>query len=99
MSGGKAPNRRRLWGPGGSAPSRHEFLGLLQKHSYLAHRSFLSKKDSRVPPRGLDPPLLALLVDLRYSIGIFVCRLVATKNISGGQLLPGYAPGYSLKPC
>ena len=42
---------------------------------------FLSKS-------GLNPPLLALLVDLRYSISIFVCRLVVTKNIAP----PGYAP-------
>ena len=51
------------------------------------------------PPSGLNPPLLALLVDLRYSISIFVCRLVVTENISGGGgsivtfALPGYAPG------
>ena len=38
------------------------------------------------PPSGLNPPLLALLVDLRYSVSIFVCRLVFTENISGGQL-------------
>ena len=33
-------------------------------------------------PSGLNSPLLALLVDLRYSISIFVCRLVVTENIS-----------------
>ena len=38
-----------------------------------------------------------MLVDLRYSISIFVCRLVVTENISGGggviAFLPsGYAP-------
>ena len=54
--------------------------------------------DTRIPPSGLNPLLLALLVDLRYSISIFVCRLVVTENISerGGQLPPfpplGYAP-------
>ena len=37
---------------------------------------FLSKS-------GLNPPLLALLVDLRYSISIFVRRLVVTEIISG----------------
>ena len=48
---------------------------------------------------GLNPPLLALLVDLRYSFSIFVYRLVVTKNISGGGgdncffCPPGYAPG------
>ena len=36
-------------------------------------------------PSGLNPPLLALLVDLRYSISIFVCRLVVTEKISGGE--------------
>ena len=38
--------------------------------------------DTRVPPRGLNPSLLALLVDLRYSISIFIRRLVVTENIS-----------------
>ena len=37
--------------------------------------------DTRVPPSGLNPSLLELLVDLRYSIGIFVCRLVVTENL------------------
>ena len=37
--------------------------------------------------------MLALLVDLRYSIGIFVCRLVVTENISGGGAIVLLPPG------
>ena len=61
---------------GGSAPSRHGFLGFLQEKHFF-QRSFLSKKDAREPPSGLNSPLLALLVDLRYCIKlvpVFVCR-------------------------
>ena len=75
---GEAPSRRRLRGSGGKAPSSHGFLGFLQE-KYSFSRIFLSKS-------GLNPPLLALLVDLRYSISIFVCTLVISENISGGQL-------------
>ena len=72
---GRSPSRKRLRG--------HGFLGFLQeKHSLK--RSFLSKKDTRVAPSGLNATLLALLVDLRRSISIFVFRLVVTENISGG---------------
>ena len=54
--------------------------------------------DTRVPPSGLNPSLLALLVDLRYSISIFARRLMVTENISGRAVAPfapppGYAPG------
>ena len=50
---------------------------------------FLSKS-------GLNPPLLALLiVYLRYSISIFVCRLVVPENISGGVIVPFVPPGYA----
>ena len=68
------------------------FRVFAKKNSFL--RSFLSKS-------GLNPPLLALFVDLRYSIGIFVCRLVVTENISGGALPflpspPGYARGLNI---
>ena len=35
-----------------------------------------------------------LFIDLSYSISIFVCRLVVTENIWGGQLPPLPAPGY-----
>ena len=41
--------------------------------------------DTRVLPNGLNPPLLALLVDLRYNISIFVCRLVVIEDISEGR--------------
>ena len=53
---------------------------------------FLSKKDTRVPASGLNLPLLALLVDLRYSISIFVCRLVVTENIRGGGAISPLPP-------
>ena len=43
-------------------------------------------------PSGLNPPLLALSVDLRISISIFVCRLVFTENISGGEGIAPFAP-------
>ena len=82
---------------GGSAPSRHEFLGFLQKKTLILSVVVLSKS-------GLNPPLLALLVDSRYSISILVCRRVVTENISGGGAiapfaapLPGYAPDHSHK--
>ena len=53
----------------------------------------MSKKATQVPPSGLNPPLLALFVDLCYSICIFLCRLVVTENIlGGGNCPPGYAP-------
>ena len=44
--------------------------------------------NTRILPSGLNPPLLALLVDLRYSISIFVRRLLVTKNISRGATAP-----------
>ena len=74
------PEAKEIWG---RASSRHEFL---QKNTHFS-LFFLSKKDTRVPLSGFNPPLLALLVDLRYSISIFVCRLLVTENISGGGLL------------
>ena len=57
---GEAPSRRRLRGSGGKAPSRHEFLEFLQE-KYSFSRIFLSKS-------GLNPPLLALSVDLRLAL-------------------------------
>ena len=66
------PNR----GYGGEAPSSHGFLRFCKKNTHFSI-AFLSKN-------GLNPPLLALLVDLRYSISVFVCRLAVTENISGG---------------
>ena len=46
------------------------------------------KKEHTGTSSGLNPPLLALLVDLRYSISIptFVCRLVVAKNMIFRQL-------------
>ena len=44
--------------------------------------------DTRIPPRGLNPSLLALVVDLRYSNSIFVCRLVVTENILRRAIAP-----------
>ena len=80
---GGSQSRRRLRGSRDRAPSRHGFLGC------SVPVVVLSKKDTRVPPSVLNPPLLAsLLVDLRYNIIIFVCRLVVTENISVGQLPP-----------
>ena len=52
----------------------------------------MSKKDTRVPANDLNPLLPALLVDLRYSISIFVCRLVVTENISGEGAIALFAP-------
>ena len=54
--------------------------------------SLRAPMDTRVPPSGLNPSLLALLVDLRYSISIFVCRLVVTENILGRAIAPLATP-------
>ena len=89
----------RVWGLCPQPPQI--FRDFTRKTLILAY--FFVEKGQRVPPNGFNPPLLALLVDLRYSISIFVCRLVVTENISGeggrGQLLsllppPGYASDY-----
>ena len=83
--GSETPSRRRLRGSGGTAPSRHEFLGFLQEKHSFQRSFFLSKKDTQVayPPSGLNPPLLVLFVDLSYSVSIFVGRLVVAENILG----------------
>ena len=65
-------------GLGAEPPVATDFYVFCKKNTHFSV-VFLSKS-------GLNPPLLALLVDLRYSISIFVCRLVVTENISGGQL-------------
>ena len=63
---------------GALPPAATNFQGFCKKNTHFSV-VVLSKS-------GLNPPLLALSVDLRYNISIFVCRLVVTENISGGQL-------------
>ena len=73
-----------VWGQGFR---RHDFLFFYKKNIHF-RVGFLSKKETRVSPSGFNPPLLALLIDLRF----FVCRLVVTENILGGQLPPLLPP-------
>ena len=85
---GKTPSHLR---------SRGSFFRVFTRKNTHFSVVFLSKQDTRVPPSGLNPFLLALFVDLRYSISIFVCRLVVTENISGeGEAIarPPLSPGY-----
>ena len=63
--------------------------------AYVRLMSAPALHTSRVPPSGLNSPLLALLADLGYIISIFVCRLVVTENISGGGIAPFASPGYA----
>ena len=71
-------------GLGAEPPAATDFYAFRKKNTHFSV-VFLSKS-------GFNPPLLALLVNLRYSISIFVCRLVITENISGRGQLPLLSP-------
>ena len=94
-SGGLGTIRQRLRWSGDRAPAATNIWGIYKKNTHFS-LVFLAKKDTRVPPSGLNLPLLALLVGLRYCISIFVCRLEVTENISGGNFplcpTPGHVP-------
>ena len=72
-------------GLGAQLPAATNFSVAYKKNTHFSVVFFFfwPKKNTRVPPSGFNLPLLALLVDFRYSISIFVCRLVVTENISG----------------
>ena len=57
----------------------------------------MSRKNIRELPSGLNLPLLALLVDLSYSISIFVSRLAETENIWRGRVIAPFAPDYDFR--
>ena len=58
-------------GLGAESLASTDLKGCYKKNTHFSV-VFLSKKDSQVPPSGLNPPLVALSVDLRYSISVFV---------------------------
>ena len=60
------------------------FLSLVLNRPTCFDKYPMSPPKYTPAPSGLNPPRLALLVDLRFSNSIFVCWLMVTENISRG---------------